>query len=414
MKQFLCAVLLISLAFTPFSSVRAEEPDIAQLQAKLAALSDHLARLTARTLIESALSHDRMREVIEEGVAWLLSAQENSGHFSYEYVPYEDRYRDDDNIVRQGGALFALGEVYRRQKEKDPRIEEGIIRAAEYFEGISITGKKESISFRCVANGERSSQCKLGATALVLAGLLGYVEGKEEVSPAYKTLIRDYTNYMLASQKKEGGFSNVYRTQGGFAEEESPFSNGEALLALVRAYQYQKDDEVKRSIDDAFVYLEPKEYDSALYLWIMAALKDMQKLWPHDAYVQYARDFTSWRIALAPRTPKDRNYCAYVEGVASAYSVLETQPQRGELAQLHTELDMWNAYHASLQLHSNDLYRVVTDAQGKLSLKTLAQPQLAEGGFLTAQSNPTQRIDFTQHCVSAYTQTLVEIDGQEL
>ena len=291
------------------------------------------------------------------------------------------------------------------------------MRAIEFFESISIKGKEKGKSFRCVANSERSSTCKLGTTALVLAGMLGYVEGKPAVEKKYKTLISDYTSYILSSQKSQGaskgGFRHEYRTSKGFGDEESPFSNGEALLALVRVYQLNATADVKVAIDNSFNYLKHKAYDNSLYLWIMAALKDMQNLWPNDEYITYTRDFTVWRMANKPYV-KDRNVCAYVEGVASAYSVLASKPLTGELSNLHKEIDALNAYHKRLQLSENDVYRVFKKSEDGLSVGALFEPTRAKGGFITAHSNVTQRIDFTQHCVSTYVQTLVDIDGKSL
>lgn len=415
MKHTISLFLLVAMVLLPTAPVFALETksaDIVTLEAQLKAVNAYLTQLKD-TSPKQPLSHDKMRAVILAGTAWLVTAQEDSGHFRYEYVPYEGAYLKDDNIVRQGGALFALGEVYRRQEKKDARIEKAIIRAADFFENISIEGTENGKTFRCVANSEESSTCKLGATALVLTGILGYIEGKPSASQKYRKLVDDYTAYIIASQKTEGGFRHEYRTRKGFGDEESPFSNGEALLALVRVYQLKADTKVQRSIDSAFSYLKVKEYDSSLYLWIMAALNDMQKLWPNDEYVTYVRNFTVWRMARAPYA-LDRNYCAYAEGVASAYSVLSVAPLSGELANLRTKLDALNTYHATLQIGTDDTYRVVGAASGGLSLGMLAEPKLAAGGFLTANSNATQRIDFTQHCVSTYAQTLVEIDGQSL
>lgn len=398
----------------PLAPVLASDNDVQELEAQLTAVQDYLALLMGEAVTKQPMSSEEMHEVVGNGIEWLLRAQEENGHFKYEYVPYEDRYLEADNIVRQGGALFILGEVYRRQQEKDPRIEGGIQKAVDYFEGISIAGEENGIAFRCVANSEHSKQCKLGATALVLSGILGYVEDEEQVPVRYLKLIVDYTNYILSAQKEEGGFSNVYSSIKGFLPEESSFSNGEALLALTRLYQYEGSKQLRTAIDAAFAYLERTPYDTGLYLWIMAALKDMQTLWPNDAYVKYARDFTAWRIAGVPAVPTGKNYCAYIEGVASAYSVLSTNPQPGELARLHTILDVWNTFHTSLQLTGENRYRVVTNSQDILSLGYLAAPQQARGGFLTARDTPTQRIDFTQHCISSYAQTLVEVDGGSL
>lgn len=412
MKQTVTFLLLAIMVFAPTAPLfAAENNSTAVLEAQLHAVKAHLSQLTEKPTFKT-LTHEEMRSVIVDGTNWLLTAQEDNGHFAYEYVPYEGKYLNDDNIVRQGGALFSLGEVYRRQVKKDASIEKGIVSATKFFEGMSIEGKEGGTTFRCVANTEESSTCKLGSTALVLTGILGYVEGKPAAEQKYKKLINDYTDYILTSQKREGGFRHEYRTSKGFGDEESPFSNGEALLALVRAYQIEPSAELKSAIDKSFNYLKFKEYDNSLYLWIMAALKDMQKLWPTDEYVTYTRDFTLWRMARKPYE-FTRNVCAYAEGVASAYSVLATKPLSGELARLHAELDIQNAHHKTLQIKPNDMYRVIETKDGHRVL-SLKDAKLASGGFLTGHNAVTQRIDFTQHCVSTYAQTLVEIDGQSL
>lgn len=414
MRKTIIALLLTLLVISPSTPLfAAESNSTAVLEAQLRAVKAYIARLIEAPTYKT-LSHVEMRGVINDGTNWLLTAQEENGHFAYEYVPYDGKYLNDDNIVRQGGALFSLGEVYRRQVKKDAKIEKGIEMAIEFFEGMSIEGKEKGKTFRCVANTEKSSTCKLGSTALVVTGILGYVEGKPAVQKKYKKLIDDYTDYILLSQKDEGGFRHEYRLTKGFGEEESPFSNGEALLALVRAYQNDPSTELKSAIDSSFNYLKGKEYDNSLYLWIMAALKDMQLLWPNPEYVTYTRSFTEWRVARAPSKSTDHNYCAYAEGLASAFSVLNTKPMGGELVPLRNELDRLNSKHRTLQIKDTELYRVVRNSDGTFKLAKLSEPTRAKGGFLTGASVPTQRIDFTQHCVSTYVQTLVEIDGQSL
>lgn len=411
--QKIIGTCVVSLTLVgPFSlNAATSASDIADLTAQLQALTEYVDRIS--TSARAPLSESQMRSVVLNGTEWLLDSQEASGHFAYEYAPFEGKYLDDDNIVRQGGALFALGEVYRRQDKKDARLAAGIERAAGFFESISIDGEGNGKEFRCVANSENSSTCKLGATALVLLGLLGYVEGNPDAEREYRTLIRDYTEYILATQKKSGGFVYTYRASG-FSNDESPFSNGEALLALVRAYQYEPGTELKNAIDTAFDYLKVQPYVNPLYLWITAALKDMQQLWPNDEYVSYTRDFTNWRLRYATYERKDRNYCPYIEGVTSAYSVLATAPLQGELQKIRSEMDKWNAYHRTLQLRASEMYRVTPTVSGGVKISAVKDVDQAAGGFLTSHSIPTQRIDFTQHCVSAYVQTLVDIDKQAL
>ncbi|MFM2374433.1 MAG: hypothetical protein RLZZ234_428 [Candidatus Parcubacteria bacterium] len=403
-------VILVPLG----AQATAPQPGTVQdLELQLGAVRAYIARTdAARRYI--ALSSVDMRAVINDGTNWLITSQEPSGHFTYEYAPFEGEYLHGDNIVRQVGALFALGEVYRLKKEYDPALAKSITQAIAYFTSLEVSGKEAGVTFVCIGTTAKKRDCKLGAAALALIGLLDYVEQNPRADKTYAPLIQGYTSFILAAQKESGGFRDLYRVEDGFVNRESPYSNGEALLALVRAYQYKKDEEVKHAIDSAFTYLKTTEYVNPLYLWIMAALKDMNRLWPSSDYVTYARDFTTWRIRNAGYPKSTHNYCPYVEGLVSAYSVLAANPEKGELESLRAHIDPWHAYHRTLQLAATEPYRVMANSKGTPIIQKIADTALATGGFLTGPNVPTQRIDFTQHCVSAYLQTLVDIDGEVL
>jgi hypothetical protein len=315
--------------------------------------------------------------------------------------------------VRQAGALFALGEVYRNKEARDEQLAQGITKAIGFFESLTIEGEEDQRSFMCIGSTQKGNDCKLGAAALALIGVLDYVEKTPRAAATYKPLIEGYTAFILAAQKENGGFRDLYRPEDGFVNRESPYSNGEALLALVRVYKHTPTPEVKDAIDSAFAYLKTTEHVNPLYLWMMAALKDMQELWPNQAYVAYARDFTQWRVRTGNYPKQNNNYCPYVEGLVSAYSVLKAAPLQGELEALRAHIDPWHGYHRTLKVERSESYRVVIRNDVPALLK-LAEPEQAHGGFLTSHLVATQRIDFTQHCVSAYLQTLVDIDGKKL
>lgn len=404
----LCVLSLLGMS-TPYDLYAASSPHTSDIQSgQLRAISSYLTRTYTKNT--SPLTDAEMREIISEGISWMQSAQEENGHFAYEYVPYEDRYSVDDNIVRQAGALYILGEAVRREKDIDG-IDETIEKAISYFETLSKTGTYDGKTFRCIVEKTTSKRCKLGATSLALIGTLSYVDAFPEKKTEYKHLIEDYRTYILAMQKESGGFREVYRTDTKTPlEKESSFANGEALLALVRTYTYEESGDVKDAIDAAFNYLKVQPYDANLYLWIMAAVKDMETFWPSDVYTTYAREFTKWRLDYGVKHPRTRNYCAYAEGLASAASILKNEPI---YTALRREIDIRNRSHQALQLTDTDTMRIIQTPDG-LALKTLETPGLALGGFLVSDAEPSQRIDFTQHCLASYIQTLVDLDGNEL
>ncbi len=185
-------------------------------------------------------------------------------------------------------------------------------------------------------------------------------------------------------------------------------------MALTRFFAYEPDPEVWEVIEESFTHLQKLPFDGALYLWIMAALKDMHAIAPHPEYVTYAEAFTDWRIAsVRPFRGSSRNYCAFSEGLASAYSVLSESVGKPKRESLLAELNYWLHKDSVLQITPQDRYRVMTN-DGTLSLERLTEPDFALGGFLTSEDTPTLRIDFTQHCLAAYLQALVDIKGETL
>jgi hypothetical protein len=413
MKRILTTLLIIGCALAPYGVQAATSTtQVQDLTLKLQALKAYVSRIQGAGAYTKP-SNDTLRASIQDGTSWLLGTQEQNGHFAYEYAPYEDEYLGGDNIVRQAGALFALGEVYLHTKSPGAELGEGIKKAIGYFESLTIPGKEGKLSFSCIGTTIKGNDCKLGATALALVGMLDYVEKTPRAASFYTSLIEEYTAFILAAQKENGGFRDLYRTESGFVNRESPYSNGEAMLALVRMYKHSPQTEVKSALDSAFDYLKTTEHVNPLYLWIMAALKDMQVLWPNPEYISYAREFTQWRIKTGSYPKQQNNYCPYVEGLVSAYSVLKAAPEPGELEALRAHIDPWHGYHRTLQVDGGEIYRVIFEG-GVPSLGTLANPPLAHGGFLTSHTVATQRIDFTQHCISASLQTLVDIDAQAL
>jgi hypothetical protein len=417
MKKIIIFVLLFASAFQNAPMLAQADEDFTHLEEKINALQDFVARysITWNPSVQKPVSEVMLRESINTGVSWLVASQEENGHFAYEYVPYEDEYKNDDNIVRQAGALYALGEVVRKSEAKNTKTNIAIEKSIGYFEMFSPVHEFEGTEMRCITKSERSKVCKLGASSLALVGILGYVDAEPKKAKEYESLIEGYVAFILKSKKDTTGFRDQYTVGQGFRGlTESPFSNGEALLALVRYYQYNNDAEVKKVIDESFEYLKVQTYDANLYLWIMASLKDMQVLWPSFDYQTYGKAFTFWRVGMIQSAhTSSHNYCAANEGFASAYTLLEKKLSVDEVQTLRTEIDFWNSKNIGLQIGETERLRV-SHQDGKLVFKTILNTEKSGGGFLTSDAVPTQRIDFTQHCINTYLQTLVDIDRETL
>lgn len=396
-KITLPALLLIAVAFIGFQNRHF--------------LYDSVLRLEE----PQPLTTNEIREVIENGTSWFKNSQEKSGHFQYEYMPFLDRYIDDDNMVRQAGGLYVLGELFRNDPTEKLDLEKNITKAISYFEENTIEGEMNGQSFKCLLKYE--GRCTLGGTSLVLVGILDLVQTDESYHSDYHELIEEYKDYIMAMKVPTKGFRDSYYTDREQSASESSFSNGEAFLALARYYKYNPDEEVKEVIDEAYTYFEKiyrEEWDNNYYLWGMAAIKDLYAMDPKEEYYKFVKDYTNWRVdKYKEYRGSIRNRCAYVEGVVSAYSVLEPNLSTEEKEYYLEEIDFWLAKSEQLQVEPEDFLRMSYN-YNFLTKQSIDDEEKANGGFLTATIEPVQRIDFTQHCLNSYLQKLVDIDGKSL
>ncbi len=363
--------------------------------------------------VEDPLTEPQLKGVIQQGVKWLKNSQEKNGHFRYEYMPFWDRYVNDDNIVRQTGALYVLGEVAIKSDSFD--LKRNMERALGYLVDNSADSTFNGYEFRCLLRTAQS--CNLGGTSLGLVGVLDLVTKYPNLEDDYKPLIEDYKNFIMAMKIPDKGFRGAYHLDKEQSDSESPFSNGEALLALVRYYLYEPSDDVKKVIDESleyFIATYSEKWDPNFYLWGMAAIKDYYKLFPRQEYFDFVKDYTKWRIAGQKDQRKtSHNKCAYIEGVISAYSVLNPSSSLAENESYLEEINFWLKKSSKLQIKKADVLTVNFN-EGIPKFSRILKPARAVGGFLTDENEPFQRIDFTQHCLSSYLQKLVDIDGEKL
>ncbi len=414
-KNILSIFFIGSLVF-PFGLVRAEEV-ISHTDMILSVKSDiDTAKKLADPSLIKPLTDEEIREVIRLGADWIKSAQENDGHFAYEYFPYEDRYAEDDNIVRQAGSLFQLGEIELRDNQNIYSLDKTIDKSAKYFSDLTRDAKYKGEKISCIVGDPEGSICKLGTTSLAVMGLINYVEGHPDKAKKYESEIESFARYMMLMQKDTGGFREVFSTKTGVAEDkESPYANGEAFYALVKYAKWKGyPADLQERIERTAKYFTSGGvvFDSSLYLWAMAGMKEWSEFKWNDENAKFVLDYTNWRMAgFTNKRNSDHNYCAYIEGVASAYSVLKKSLPEAEAKKYSDEIDFWLAKSAMLQVGPENLVKY--DTVSRKFIKTPV-PVWALGGFLTGHDALSQRIDFTQHCLSGYIQKLHDIDGKSL
>lgn len=370
--------------------------------------------LTLNTFAKE-LNSQELLKTVTAATQWLKQSQETNGHFRYEYMPFLDRYIQDDHIVRQAGTVFILSEVMKLDKTNVFDLKTTVENGLKYLDENSINSDFDGYEFRCLKLNE--TQCTLGGVSLVLISYLNLVEKYPELTNKYSDLIQQNLNFILALKIPKKGFMGNYYLNGNQYETESDFYNGEALLALTRFFKRSSDQSIKKIIDEAMNYFNDhysKAWNNNFYLWGMAAIKDLYQIDPQEKYFKFTKDYTDWRISgYKGKRDTNRNVCAYLEGIVSAYSILEPNIGKSEKDAYLEEINFWLNQSKNLQIKKGDKMSVQINKNKKQRLG-LKKASRAIGGFLSGLNEPVLRIDFSQHCLSSYLQKYVDIDKQSL
>ena len=154
--------ILLTIAFMTSVALLSCNPD--ELMANvLAEEVEEVEEPTKLTIKET-------KRVIDNGIEWMKTQQDPTGHFVYEYMPFFDKYVDDDNVVRQAGAFYFLSEAYIADKEDQYELQKNLTRSITYFKNHSV----EEDEFICILNDRK--KCSTGGTSLVMLGLTNLVE----------------------------------------------------------------------------------------------------------------------------------------------------------------------------------------------------------------------------------------------
>ena len=363
--------------------------------------------------ILEALNAEQKRLIIADSIGWIKKSQADSGQFRYEYHPYADKYIDDDNIVRQAGTVFSLAMTASRDLDRAHDLKPTITKSIDYLESLSETGEFNGREFRCVIDRELGDSCKLGASALTLVTLMESFKAYPELETEYRQLANDYKEYLLAMRNQGAGFKGYFDPNDGALQSsrESSFFNGEALLALTLYQQYQPESVIEDTLLEVFDYLyTTADRDPGLYLWSMASVNLLDQMYDDPRYLSYAQRYVSERLLTAEsKRRRGGNYCAYTEGLASANVLFNRHLSDSVTEMYNVVLQRALSKNAALQISAEDRVRAVIDPNDGLVFKVIKNVELAEGGFLTAQDELVERIDFTQHCLSAFVIDVVDV-----
>lgn len=356
---------------------------------------------------EIKLSREDFTTSIRLGTEFMLAHQTKEGRFDYEYDWRAASYSEDDNEVRQAGALWGLGLLY--QDEPSIPLKDGLDRGFAFFDEHATEGPE---GVRCIAYpGSRAGG--LGTVALVALAHLEVLRAPGDGFDAAATErlrqhLKGLLAHLVASLDDQGLFHGKYEPSNCRPHgKPSPYSDGEALLALVKAAKYEGRDDLipilRRAADAGYVLNVAQALDEhpdsdttkGYYQWSSMAFFELATSgWPDtEKYGDYVLELADWMIDVHRTLKRTKNTGYAYEGILHAY---ELARQRGDEARMRKyacvidrglgKLLSWQIGHPL----GNEIVRT-------------AKPddRAALGGIQNDATSPGLRIDVTQHQMHA-------------
>jgi hypothetical protein len=346
------------------------------------------------------------------GQQWLIANQRTDGLFAYEYRPLEDAYPDDDNIVRQLGAFWAV--VSTLPVHSDARRIEAIVRFRKAMRGYFARAEAGAQKIAFIDEGGVG---KVNAAALALLALLALDQQGLTLSPNEREEVALLAAGIGLMATGAGGYWYVY-----FLPDKknhiTPYGSGEALLALATYASVTNDEALRlgtlaefQRYYDAYLRDLPSfnsTYLKGFFSWGLMALVLLKE--PDEAtYTEFVRPLL--RIAIDYRRSNPacaRKGCIerenvtdapFFEGFMAAYPSVERFERDPALRdEILDYIDKAVGHLINLQ---------VTPRQLPRALANIKPAERILGGICWDKACSRMRADMNQHVMMACCTTFV-------
>jgi len=344
---------------------------------------------------------------LDNGIDFLIANQKSEGNFNYEYDFINQKQSNNDNEVRQAGALWSIGFLYRERPSKN--LLETFVKGFDFFKEHTISTHNET---QWIMYPSESSYGRTGTIALVCLSLIDFLRSDELSNDSLRSELHlhldRYMNFLLSLRMQNGLFhQNYYHQNGSGFGDSSPYFDGETLLAMCKAYNYMDRTDLKPMIIETaeqchknyIIEALQRDADSSttkgFFQWgIMSYYEMLQTEWKGlDQYPEIIIDLADWMIDVHKTLDRTRNTAYAYEGIIHAYG---TAQQVGD------------GFHELKfkQVIDEGLYKLTSWQVGGpipneyLQNNPTTDP-IALGGIMNHKEEPYLRIDVTQHQMHA-------------
>ena len=356
------------------------------------------------------LTREILMQSLEAARAYYLNQQKTDGNFKYLLDLSDGKTSDDDNQVRQAGAIWGLS-CLNRDFFNEPTRRAFLLGFDFFIRNIKTLPTGETV---IVYPGEKNLNS--GTVALFCLALTDFLAGQDKyldqnTKDKYRRILFTHLQFLRTMELDDGSWSRAYELSSGIRKPvPSSYYDGEALLAYCKAARLYNRKDLIRRINFALPRLihrytvqtwQPdgdQDLTKGFYQWgSMAFAEYVEAGWePHAKLAaDAAMALAWWQIDENKLEAKKANVAYAVEGLAATWRIARMTKREAEEKRLKSVIDkimgklILCQYKGPFMQYNPYL----------MSLKNVV-PE-AYGGITAAQNSPFVRIDNVQHQVHA-------------
>ncbi len=344
---------------------------------------------------ETGVTAQRLGEAISRLAEYMLYRQQESGVFAYQYEPAKNLWTDEQNWVRQAGAVAAMA-THAEWSGKAASAAAATKGIQPFLEGLVDIPVAQNAAFLATVDHRH----KLGTTALMTMALARHPNREK-----YADVRRKLVNGMLFLQRPSGMFVTAFPPAEQLDAQD--YFPGEALLAMAMHYQLEPGPEVLKAFDKAISFYRDyfREGPAPAFVpWQVQAYAIMAEQSKREDYVKFVFELTDWLAAKQLGRTNSKwpemwggvaayqegragvATAAYLEGFADALTLARRVGDRERARRYEKVVRGAARFVMQLQIRPEEAFFI-------------RSPQDAVWGIRTTPSLPLLRIDHCQHAL---------------
>ncbi|WGD96987.1 hypothetical protein [Bacillus safensis] len=264
------------------------------------------------------LTNKEIKHLITSSANFLAKQVKDNGEFIYGYFPCYDKKINWYNSLRHASTLYSMIEAY----EVIPNlyVKEQIEKALDYLKKELIyTATTNDVAF--VVDWRNQQEIKLGANAAAILALTKYMEVFQTLDDLH--LARKLANGIIHMQMNNGSFSHVLNYPSFQVKDEHRiiYYDGEAVFALMKLYNIDRNESWINAVEKAFDYFIKKDYWKHHDHWLSYCTNELTKFRPEDQYFQFGLQNVKEKLDFIYH--RQTTYPTFLELMMAAYEMVK-------------------------------------------------------------------------------------------